>query len=81
MNTQSAILSPSPVTPDRSALLAALTVNGRASTPKGHAFHARGASASVNTGNRPYSVTPTNPPGLTTWHESPALAIARLATL
>lgn len=78
MNTTPTL--PAPVI-DRAALLASLTVTGKACTPKGHAFHARTPGAAINTGGRPYSVTRTCPHGQTTWHASAALAIACLATL
>lgn len=61
--------------PDRSALLASLTVTGKASTPHGFAWRSTASTA----GDRPFACTPHV--GITTWHASPALAVARLVSL
>ncbi len=66
----------SPAAPDRAALLACLTVTDRAETDKGIA----GRSPSPTYDGRPFYVYPKGA-GIMTCHASPALAIARLASL
>lgn len=75
-NGSTPVITPTPAL-DRSALLAALQTTGKAKTSLGFAFR---SVATIGDQSRPYACAPYGE-GITTWHESPALAIARLVSL